>query len=255
MPDQQRGAPSDEALGTFDGEDELAAAFAGFARSVQQQQDLDATYAEIVRASVELIPGCDDGSISVVAGRKTVWSTAASSGLSGAVDRLQESTGQGPCLDAAYEHETVRVADMATETRWPIFAPLALAAGAAGMLSCQLYVEGDDLGALNLFSRTAGGLDEESEHIALMFAAHAAVAYATARQQDSAARTVATRQLIGRAEGILMERHRVTGEQAFMMLVRVSQHRNTKLRAVAERLVLSGRLDEPRPDVADIERA
>lgn len=255
MPIKQRGAPSDDALGTFSGEDELAAAFAGFARSLQQQQDLDATLAEIVRAAVEFIPGCDDGSISIVAGRKTVWSRAASSGLAGAVDRLQESTGQGPCLDAAYVHETVRVTDMATETRWPLFAPLAQAAGAAGMLSCQLYVEGDDLGALNLFSRTAGGLDEESEHIALMFAAHAAVAYATARQQDSAARTVATRQLIGRAEGILMERHRVTAEQAFMMLVRVSQHRNTKLRTIAERLVLSGHLDEPRPGVADIGRA
>ena len=57
-------------------------------------------------------------------------------------------------------------------------------------------------------------------------------------------RTVATRQLIGRAEGILMERHRVTAEQAFDMLVRVSQHRNTKLRDIAERLVRSGRLDE-----------
>ncbi len=123
------------------------------------------------------------------------------------------------------------------------------------MLACQLYVEGDDLGALNLFSRTAGGLDEESEHVALMFAAHAALAYAAAQQRETAARTVATRQLIGRAEGILMERHRVTAEQAFSMLVRVSQHRNLKLRDVAERLVLSGRLDEPRPGTADTGRA
>jgi AmiR/NasT family two-component response regulator len=50
-----------------------------------------------------------------------------------------------------------------------------------------------------------------------------------------------------------MERHRVTAEQAFEMLVRVSQHRNTKLRDVADRLVRSGRLDEPRSDGAAAE--
>ncbi len=244
--DKQRGEPSDGALVSFDGKDELAGAFAEFARSVQQQSDPDSTLGEIVRAAVELVPGCDEASISVVLGRRNVSSQAPSSELP-VVDALQESTGQGPCLDAAYVHETVRVPDMATETRWPLFTARALEAGAAGMLACQLYVEGDDLGALNLLSRTPGALDEESEHVALMFAAHAAVAYATAQQREAAARTVATRQLIGQAEGILMERHRVTAEQAFTMLVRVSQHRNVKLRDIAERLVLSGRLDEQRP--------
>lgn len=247
---ERRGLPSDGASGSFDGQDGLAAAFVAFARTVQQQQDPESTLDEIVRAAVALIPGCDDGSISVVLGRKAVSSRSASSELAAVVDRLQESTGQGPCLDAAYVHQTVRVPDMATETRWPDFAPSALAAGAAGMLSCQLYVQGDDLGALNLFSRTAGALDEESEHVALMFAAHAAVAFAAAQQRDAAARTVATRQLIGRAEGILMERHRVTAEQAFAMLTRVSQHRNEKLRDIADRLVHSGRLDESRSGAA-----
>ncbi|GAC1611459.1 MAG: GAF and ANTAR domain-containing protein [Mycobacteriales bacterium] len=250
-----RGEPSDGALGTFDGEDELAAAFASFARLAEQHIDPADTLVEIVKAAVELIPGCTDGSISVVIGRKTMKSQAASSELPAIVDAIQISTGQGPCLDAAYVHETVRVPDMATETRWPLFATRALEAGAAGMLACQLYVDGEDLGALNLFSRTAGGLDEESEHVALMFAAHAAVAFAAAEQKASSARKVATRQLIGRAEGILMERHKVTSEQAFQMLVRVSQHRNTKLRDIAERLVVSGRLDEPRPGTAAIGRA
>lgn len=241
--DGPRGAPSAGSDGSYDGEDELAAAFADFARTAQQQGDPDSTFGEIVRAAVELVPGCTDGSISVVVGRRGVSSKAASSELAVVVDALQETTGQGPCLDAAYVHETVRVPDLAHEDRWPLFTSRALAAGAAGMLACQLYVDGDDLGALNLFSRTAGALTEESEHVALMFAAHAAVAFAAAQQRETASRSVATRQVIGRAEGILMERHRVTAEQAFSMFVRVSQHRNVKLRDVAERLVLSGQLE------------
>jgi len=97
------------------------------------------------------------------------------------VDALQEETGQGPCLDEAYEQETVRVSDMAAEQRWPLFVGRAADAGAGGMLSFQLYVEGDDLGALNLYSHRAGVFDDEAGHVEPLFAAHAAVAYAGAR--------------------------------------------------------------------------
>ena len=182
----------------------------------------------------------------MVLGRKRVTSRAPSGELARAVDALQDELGQGPCLDAAYEHETVRVTDMAVEERWPRFAERAAALGATGMLSFQLYVEGDDLGALNLYGRTAGAFDDESEHIGLLFAAHAAVAYAAVRQQAGMVRNVATRQLIGQAQGILMERHRITADQAFALLVRASQQRNTKLRDVADALVDSGALPDHR---------
>lgn len=225
-----------------------AVLFSAFARTVQQQDDPGSTLVEIVRAAVELVPGCDEGSISVVLGRRRVTSQAPPGDLPRVVDALQEKLGQGPCLDAAYEQETVRVSDMAIEQRWPLFTRGALEAGAAGMLSFQLYVEGDNLGALNLFTRRRNAFDDESEHVGLLFAAHAAVAYSAAQQQASAARVVATRQLIGRAEGILMERHKLTADQAFALLVRASQQGNVKLRDVASRLVHSGAL--PGPDTA-----
>ncbi len=76
-----------------------------------------------------------------------------------------------------------------------------------------------------------------------MFASHAAIAYAAAQQQAKMVRIVATRQLVGRAEGILMERHKGTGGQAFTLLVRASQHSYLKLRDVADRLTRSGDLD------------
>ncbi len=237
------GEPSAQDTGGSDGRDALAVLFSDFAREVQQQTDPHATLTAIVRAAVELIPGCDEGSISVVLGRRKVTSEAPSGELPRVVDALQEAVQQGPCLDAVYEQETVRVPDMASETRWPKFAARAHEAGAAGMLSIQLYVEGDNLGALNLFSRRPWAFDDESEHVGLLFASHAATAYAAARQQAKMVRAVATRQLIGRAEGILMERHKVTGDQAFALLVRASQHSDLKLRDVADRLIHSGDLD------------
>lgn len=85
--------------------------------------------------------------ISVVFGRKRVTSEAPSAELASAVDALQDELRQGPCLDAAYKQDAVRVTDMTTKQRWPQFTARALALGAAGMLSSQLYVEGDNLGA------------------------------------------------------------------------------------------------------------
>ena len=110
------------------------------------------------------------------------------------------------------------------------------------MLSFQLYVTGDDLGALNLFSRQAGAFTDESEHVGLMLAAHAAIAYGAARKEERMARGLLTQQVIGQAQGILMERHKITEERAFAVLVRASQHTNIKLRDLAVRLATSGAL-------------
>lgn len=49
-----------------------------------------------------------------------------------------------------------------------------------------------------------------------------------------------TRELIGQAQGILIERERITGEQAFDMLRRASQNLNVKVRDVARALVETG---------------
>lgn len=49
-----------------------------------------------------------------------------------------------------------------------------------------------------------------------------------------------SRELIGQAQGILMERERITADQAFDVLRRASQHLNRKLRDVAENVVTTG---------------
>lgn len=235
--DSGQGEPSAHDTGTTAGDDELAISLGALARALERVDDPEETLVAVVQAAVDLIPGVEEGSISVVLGRKQVSSTAPSGDLPRRVDAVQVETGEGPCLDAAYEQQTVRVDDMSTETRWPKFAPGALEAGAGSMLSFQLYVEGDNLGALNLYARQPGAFDDESEHVGLLFAAHAAVAYAGARKHEQLAQAVTTRELIGQAKGILMERYEMSGDQAFSVLVRVSQSANRKLRDVAEELV------------------
>ena len=227
--------------------DPLANALRDLARELENEDDPDAVLDDIVQAAVDMIPGAVEASISQVIRGRSVKSRAATGDLPRQVDAVQEETGQGPCLDAIAHQRTVHVPDMVTEGRWPDFAARAAGLGAASMLSFQLYVEGDNLGALNLYARRPHGFDEESEHIGLLFAAHAAVAYAGARKQEDLERALDVRDVIGQAKGILMERYGLTGQRAFQVLIRLSSEQNRKLRDLAVEVVLSPR---PTPGAA-----
>ena len=220
----------------------LAEALAALARDLQREQGSPATLERVVASALAMIPGAEEGSISVVSGRREVTSWAASDDLPAVVDALQSTTGEGPCLQSIAEHETVSVPDMAGETRWPDFARRAAAAGAASMLSFQLYVEDDTLGAMNLFSRRPHAFGAESERVGSLFAAHAAIAFSAVRQGENLKVALESRTVIAQAQGILMERQQLSAEQAFGMLTAASQRRNVKLRVVADELIRTRRL-------------
>lgn len=221
---------------------ELAESLGQLARFLEAEEDTGAMLDGVVAAAVQIIPGATDASISLVVARRQIVSPNRTSDLPGRVDAIQTETAQGPCLDAAYEHQTVKVPDMRHERRWPLFARRAYEAGAGSMLSFQLYVQGDTLGALNLYNPEPDGFDEESEQVGLLFASHAAVAFADARKLDHLDRAVASRDLIGQAKGMLMERYKIDGDGAFRVLARISQSTNRPLRDVAAELVDTGRL-------------
>jgi GAF domain-containing protein len=151
-----------------------------------------------------------------------VHTVAATGPLPEQVDRVQYATQQGPCLDSLYDQKTVRMPRLADEQRWPDFVKAAASWAWESMLAVQLYVAGDDLGALNLFSTRVDAFDDEDERVALLFATHAAVAMADAQATERLERAVTSRDLIGQAKGILMERFRITDHQAFLLLVRAS---------------------------------
>ncbi len=207
------------------------------ARRMQEEHgDVDATLRAVTTAAVATVPHASECSISYVTGRREVESRASTGDLSREVDALQGRLGEGPCLDAVWEEEVVRVDDVAAEQRWPRFAREAAALGAGSMMCSQLFVSGDQLGALNLYSRDPGVFDDEAQEIGMMLAAHAAVAIAGAEHEQNLRRAVDRRDLIGQAEGILMERYEITADQAFGVLARVSQQTDRRLADIAREL-------------------
>jgi GAF domain-containing protein len=213
------------------------------ARALQEEHgDVSKTLEAITAAAVRSVPGTDECGITLVTGRRRVESRAPTGELPRTVDGIQERLAEGPCLSAVYEQQTVLVDDIPSERRWPRFAAEVADLGVGSMLSFQLFVTGGNLGALNLYSREPHGFDADAESIGLVFATHAAVALAGAQQEERMRSAMTSREVIGQAQGILMERFRFTGAQAFQVLARASSHTNRKVADIAEELTATGDL-------------
>jgi transcriptional regulator with GAF, ATPase, and Fis domain len=166
-----------------------------------------------------------------------VSTPAASSDVPQKVDAIQYEVGEGPCLDAIREHEVFRTGDLGRERRWPRFSARAQKeTGVTSMVCFRLFVEGDTLGALNLYSKVTDAFDDRATAVGSVFAAHAAVALSTALHDEQMEEALESRDVIGQAKGILMAREHVNADEAFDMLRRASQRVNVKLRDIARQI-------------------
>jgi transcriptional regulator with GAF, ATPase, and Fis domain len=214
------------------------------ARQMQADLTVEALLHHIVTAAAVEVPGADHAGITLVNGKK-LSTPAASDELVTRVDQVQYETGEGPSLDAARLHETVRTDDLRVEARWPRFARRATQLGVLSMLSLQLFVQDDSVGALNIYSARAGAFGPQSESDGMLLASHAALAMTSSRTETGLLAAMDSRDLIGQAKGILIERCKISGVEAFGLLVASSQAVNVKLRDVADHLVTTGELLTP----------
>lgn len=203
--------------------------------SLLRPGDLDATLSQITTAAVELIPDADYASISV---RKEdrLETIHATDELVMGIDAYQYSLRQGPCYTAATDTAQVVAPDMEHDPRFAEYGPIAAAAGVYAQAAFPLYERHGSQGALNLYS-TRRGAFEDLDDSAALFRSQAAVAIAYAHEVTNLGEALETRTTIGQAMGIVMERYQLSEERAFAFLTRLSQHRNVKLRVIAEELV------------------
>lgn len=214
--------------------------------------DLDQTLAAIVAAAVDTVPGADAGGITL-AERDTITSRHPTGDRVHALDDLQASLGEGPCIAAATQSgddEVVHVPDLAAEDarrRWPRFAPAAVEHGFRALLSTPLRIRQDRRAALNLYSAEPGVFDEAARTLAALFGLQAAVLLYGADHAGHLNRALESRDVIGQAKGILQERFDVDADQAFQMLARSSQDTNMKVVDIAQWLCTHRRDTRPPP--------
>jgi len=165
--------------------------------------------------------------------------------------RLQADLHQGPCFDVVAGGADTYAADLAHDDRWPDFGPAAVAEGVRSVLAYQVISARSS--ALDLYSPLPAAFGVVDRATALLFATLAGLAIASAEAREDEQRRAVdfqaglrSRELIGQAQGILMERERITSAEAFDVLVKASQHLNLKLRDVAQTLVDTGETGDTR---------
>ena len=188
------------------------------------------------------IAGAEDVSVTVEDGNP--YTVAASGDFAVAVDETQYAAGAGPCLEALHTGRVVLVEDLTVDGRWPEYARHALEKGVRSSLSVPLRAGEATVGAFNSYSRTAGTFDVEARAAAESLAAYAGVVlnnavlyFDAASRAEQLAEAMRSRAVIEQAKGILMGSRHCDADEAFRILVGLSQHSHRKLRDVAQAIV------------------
>jgi len=215
---------------------DLAKTLGALALDMQAQTTDEDLLKPIVAAATVLLPGVSWAGLALVQRQKVV-AHHPTDDIADDLANVQTILGEGPALTALAEHSTVVVADLTTETRWPRFTNAATARGVHCLMAFRLFVHDRVLGALTMYGPTPNTFTEESVLIGEVIAQHVAVAVAGSAAEDRMRVAIDTRDVIGQAKGILMQRDSITGLQAFALLTRASQQTNVKLVEVARFLV------------------
>lgn len=216
---------------------------AKIARRLAEADDLDDMLQRVVDLAAGHIDRCD-GATMMWVHRGRVTTPASTSGDARDADLAQFRTGQGPCLTAMLEHRLVVIEDIQTDQRWPQWRDEVSELGWSSMIGLRLFVAEQTMGALDLYSRTTDAFDHRAQTMADIFTSHAAVAMKAAISESGLHSALESRDLIGQAKGVFMERHRLSGEQAFAHLRQLSDHRNVKLREIARQIAESGEIPD-----------
>lgn len=221
----------------------LSERMADAARELEGGHDPQTTMDAAVRLAASNVRGCDAAAISLVHKRRRIDTPAYTDDSAMHSDKLQYDAGEGPCLDAVWEQRVTHSADLRADERWPTWGPrVADEVGFASILCFQLFTHEDTVGAVNLYSRTLNGFDEQDMDDGLALSAHISVAVAGAQQIEHLTEALDTRTLIGQAVGIVMERYSVDADRAFQVLSRISSHSNVRVRDLAEEIVSTRRI-------------
>jgi hypothetical protein len=206
----------------------------------------------VAELSTECIPGAVATGVTLFEGVRPLTHIA-SDEIARRLDEHQIDHADGPIAESIERAEPVLVDDLIGDGRWPSLRALAVELGVAGVVACELAVHRapgwQSLGAFTAYAEEPGALTDESLDAAALFAAHLSIVAAfdrdrhdVVRREAALHRALGSRDVIGQAKGILMERQHLTAGDAYDVLRRSSQQLNIKLSEVAARLAESGEL-------------
>ncbi len=193
---------------------------------------------ELVDSGARHVAGCQYAGITLANKTKAVSNVVATHRYPMVLDAIQNRYGEGPCLSAVWQHHVMHVEDLNIDQRWPNYQQHALAqTPIRSILSYELFADSSDMAALNFYAEHPHAFTDESLEVGGVFATHVALAWSIMRRQDQFRSALASRDIIGQAKGVVMERFNLDAVEAFELLSRLSQQSNTKLIEIARSLI------------------
>lgn len=200
--------------------------------------DSDTVIAELAEHAAVEVPGAQYAGITVTRNAKHIDTPAATHKWPILLDEIQQLHREGPCLTAAWEEKTIHVANLETDDRFPLYRRDVLEqTPIRSVMAFQMFIAGETMGALNVYAEQPNAFGQVSKDLGLIFAAHSSVAWNASRRDEQFKRALASRDTIGQAKGMIMERYGVDAVQAFEVLRKLSQDSNMPLVQVASELV------------------
>lgn len=230
---------------------EQAAEFARISRELHGETETQPTLDRIVELAVETVPACECCGISFRQADGTIETPASTSEIVAKADAFQYEFSEGPCLEAIWSTDLLVIGDLKTDLRWPRWSPRAAELGLRSVLSVRISIPSETFGGLNLYASEPHAFDSTDEAVASIFARHAADALVASEERAGLRTALRSRQVIGVAQGILMQRFGLSLDQSFEVLRRYSQNKNVKLRDLAEQLVHAGTIPDGQTALMD----
>jgi hypothetical protein len=207
--------------------------------------DVDGVLGELAESGVSYIPGAQHAGVTIASSDGKLHTAAATSEYPVLLDKFQQRCGEGPCLSAAWEQHIIKIDDVETEQRWAAYCrDTREATPIRSIMAFQLYADNKTMGALNFYAERPYAFDAEAVESGLIVATHAALAWNLLRRDVQFRSALASRDLIGQAKGMLMERFKIDSVQAFEVLKRLSQNSNTPLVDIAHEIVTADRVTD-----------
>ena len=204
----------------------------------REDVDSDTVIAELAEHAAVEIPGAQYAGVTVTRNAKHIDTPAATHKWPILLDEIQQRHREGPCLTAAWEEKTVHAKNLETDERFPLYARDALAeTPIRTVYAFQMWIAGETMGALNVYAETPNAFGPETRESGLVFATLSSVAWNAARRDEHFKKALKSRDVIGQAKGLLMERYEVNAIRAFDLLRKLSQDSNTPLIQIATDLV------------------
>ncbi|WP_193604448.1 GAF and ANTAR domain-containing protein [Nocardioides dongkuii] len=224
--------------------EELATVFARMSGLLLSEETVSSALVLVTALTMETLPETAGAGITLVdqGGRRT--SAAATDERVERADLLQYELDEGPCLTAWSQRQVIRIDDVHEESRWPRWCAAVTHLQVRSALSAPLVAGDHALGAMKVYADAPGAYGPREEHLLSMFARQASILIANVQSYENAHRlseglrtALRSRDLIGQAKGMVMQREGVDEESAFAILTAASQHQNRKVTEVAQALV------------------